>query len=301
MTVSSSVDERGSSALSSNSRPISVRPRVGNGGAAMFESPVVSPSNERVVRATRQPVPVTFRWNLGGNLVSVTGAFLDWKTELRLERDASSTAPAGSAGGGDDLFSSSGGQSAGSGAGANQGEFRCTYMLEPGTHQYKFIVDGVWRHHPDQPTVHDEVGNINNFVDVVEPMTKQLFPQRPESPPGDYGQTVPSELAPASPVNLNPETNKAMRVPNIPPHLLRALLNTAPSPDDPSTLPLPHHVMVNHLYALPRSTPASDCSVLGATHMVKNKYITTVFYRKASGDNDGGGGGGGGVGDIVMT
>jgi 5'-AMP-activated protein kinase, regulatory beta subunit len=279
---------------------------MGNGGAAMFESPVVSPSNERVVRATRQPVPVTFRWNLGGNLVSVTGAFLDWKTELRLERDSSSSAAAAvSSSGGGDEQAEFGGNGSGNGTGNggnnnNQGEFRCTYMLEPGTHQYKFIVDGVWRHHPDQPTVHDEVGNINNFVEVVEPLTKQLFPQRPESPLSDYAQTVPTELAPTSSVDLNPETNKAMRVPNIPPHLLRALLNTAPSPDDPSTLPLPHHVMVNHLYALPRAkqSPASDCSVLGATHMVKNKYITTVFYRKAHNENGGGGGAGG---DTVMS
>lgn len=210
-----------------------------------------SAAQERVARsaAPRQPVPVTFRWSLGGQNVSVTGSFLDWKTELRMERQVA------------------------------DGTFSCTHALEPGTHQYKFIVDGVWRHHPDQPTVHDEVGNINNFVDVVEPTAKHLFPRRPESPPGDYAQIVPDELNPHSTANLNPDVNKAMRVPNIPPHLLRALLNTAPSPDDPSTLPLPHHVMVNHLYVLPRAQPAGDnCTVLGATHMVKNKYVTTVLY-----------------------
>jgi 5'-AMP-activated protein kinase regulatory beta subunit len=187
-----------------------------------------SAAQERVARsaAPRQPVPVTFRWSLGGQNVSVTGSFLDWKTELRMERQVA------------------------------DGTFSCTHALEPGTHQYKFIVDGVWRHHPDQPTVHDEVGNINNFVDVVEPTAKHLFPRRPESPPGDYAQIVPDELHPHSTANLNPDVNKAMRVPNIPPHLLRALLNTAPSPDDPSTLPLPHHVMVNHLYVLPRAQPA---------------------------------------------
>ena len=47
-----------------------------------------------------------------------------------------------------------------------------------------------------------------------------------------------------------------------------------------ATLPLPHHVMVNHVYALPQSTHAPHLLVLGATHMYKNKYITSVYYRK---------------------
>ena len=61
--------------------------------------------------------------------------------------------------------------------------------------QYKFIVDGVWRHHPDQPTVHDEIGNVNNFVEVNERVAKQLFPKRPESPDAEYGRDIPPQFA----------------------------------------------------------------------------------------------------------
>ena len=139
--------------------------------------------------------------------------------------------------------------------------------------------------------MHDEIGNINNFVEVHEPTARQLFPKRPDSPPGEYAQEIPSTLQSTSTQSTNtlsltdspsssPGKSKATRVPNIPPHLLRALLNTAPSPDDPSTLPLPHHVMVNHVYALPRSTHSPDLTVLGATHMYRNKYVTSVYYRK---------------------
>lgn len=119
-----------------------------------------------------------------------------------------------------------------------------------------------------------KVGNINNFIDVNEQKSREVFPQRPPSPPGSYAQTLPPELDGGPPLQ-----GKAAVPPSMPPHLLRALLNTAPSPDDHTTLPLPHHVMVGHLYAFPRKDDDS-AAVLGATHMYKSKYVTTVYYHK---------------------
>ena len=37
-----------------------------------------------------------------------------------------------------------------------------------GTYQYKFIVDNEWRFATDQPTVRDEMGNINNCITVID-------------------------------------------------------------------------------------------------------------------------------------
>ena len=34
--------------------------------------------------------------------------------------------------------------------------------------QYKFNVDGVWMHHPREPTVNDGVGGFNNIIRVTE-------------------------------------------------------------------------------------------------------------------------------------
>jgi len=34
--------------------------------------------------------------------------------------------------------------------------------------QYKFNVDGVWMHHPLEPTVDDGVGGFNNVIRVTE-------------------------------------------------------------------------------------------------------------------------------------
>lgn len=45
-------------------------------------------------------------------------------------------------------------------------------------HQYKFIVDGVWRHDEKSPAVPDPMGNVNNWVFVRKPvsqLTKYLF------------------------------------------------------------------------------------------------------------------------------
>ena len=46
-------------------------------------------------------------------------------------------------------------------------EFTLLMTLERGIHQYKFIVDGNWRFATDQPTMRDNQGNINNFIDTT--------------------------------------------------------------------------------------------------------------------------------------
>ncbi|KAI3852638.1 hypothetical protein MKW92_018911 [Papaver armeniacum] len=47
--------------------------------------------------------------------------------------------------------------------------FQAIYNLEPGYHQYKFLVDGVWRLNEQQPYVTDEHGIVNNIILVKEP------------------------------------------------------------------------------------------------------------------------------------
>lgn len=39
-------------------------------------------------------------------------------------------------------------------------------VLPPGIYQYKFIVDDQWRYAPDLPAVYDEMGNVNNVLEV---------------------------------------------------------------------------------------------------------------------------------------
>jgi len=49
------------------------------------------------------------------------------------------------------------------------GGWTTTLKLEPGSYQFKFIVDdNVWRHDPDQPTTDDNMGGLNNVIEVKE-------------------------------------------------------------------------------------------------------------------------------------
>jgi hypothetical protein len=42
-----------------------------------------------------------------------------------------------------------------------------TQQLPRGLHQYKFIVDGEWRFSPEDPSIPDANGNINNYIDTT--------------------------------------------------------------------------------------------------------------------------------------
>jgi 5'-AMP-activated protein kinase regulatory beta subunit len=99
------------------------------------------------------------------------------------------------------------------------------------------------------------------------------------TPPGDYSQSD----------NLSEPTIQMWNKnspPSLPPHLQRALLNTKPTSGfekDPTVLPLPHHVMLNHLYSVRREDKGH--MTLGVTIRYLRKqddiprFITTVLYK----------------------
>ena len=43
--------------------------------------------------------------------------------------------------------------------------FAVVCNLPPGYHQYKFIVDGEWRHDENQAFIQDPLGNVNNWCE----------------------------------------------------------------------------------------------------------------------------------------
>ena len=98
-------------------------------------------------------------------------------------------------------------------------------------------------------------------------------PFESSSPPGQYGQQDWT----------NAKASFSKDPPSLPPHLLRALLNTAPvSEQDPVLLPLPHHVMINHAYYLsrPEGEAVDNVQVIGATQRYRTKFVTTVLYQQ---------------------
>jgi hypothetical protein len=91
---------------------------------------------EDVLHPASAHVCVTIRWPHGARNASVCGAFNDWKQTPMVQ---SADEP---------------------------GLWLKELELKPGVHQYKFIIDGQWKHDPAAPTVLDALGNINNYTTV---------------------------------------------------------------------------------------------------------------------------------------
>eukprot|EP00270_Netrium_digitus_P002190 TRINITY_DN1242_c0_g1_i2.p1 TRINITY_DN1242_c0_g1~~TRINITY_DN1242_c0_g1_i2.p1 ORF type:complete len:375 (-),score=101.38 TRINITY_DN1242_c0_g1_i2:356-1456(-) len=79
---------------------------------------------------------VEFVWSGFAKEVLFTADFLNWETKIPLSR-------------------------------LPNGGFSIKQKLSPGQYAYKFIVDGVWQHNPDFPTVEDGTGGFNNSLTVT--------------------------------------------------------------------------------------------------------------------------------------
>ncbi|KAG5178601.1 hypothetical protein JKP88DRAFT_329184 [Tribonema minus] len=181
-------------------------------------------------------VPTVFRWEHGGRQVYITGTFNNWEKQIPMHRSGN--------------------------------DFTYIHDLKRGKHAFKFIVDDEWRFAPDQPTVADIEGRVNNFIDVSEFEAytgDDDFEQARNKPEGDdlYSQFTP---------DLDEYTKEP---PPLPPHLRHIILNKNPPSNDPTALPPPQHVALNHLYC----TAIKDgMMVLGMTQRYKQKFVTTVYY-----------------------
>lgn len=81
-------------------------------------------------------VPTVFKWEHGGRHVYITGTFNNWERQIPMHRSGN--------------------------------DFTYVHNLPKGKHAFKFIVDDEWRFAPDQPTIADIEGRINNFIDITE-------------------------------------------------------------------------------------------------------------------------------------
>ncbi|KAL0043392.1 hypothetical protein WJX79_003486 [Trebouxia sp. C0005] len=89
-------------------------------------------------------VPTRFTWQFGGQVVHLCGSFTRWVETVPMASDESTP-----------------------------GVFAVVVHLPPGYHQYKFIVDGEWRHDETQPFMPDPLGNVNNWLFVRRPEQSQ--------------------------------------------------------------------------------------------------------------------------------
>uniref|UniRef100_A0A3Q3WG54 Association with the SNF1 complex (ASC) domain-containing protein n=1 Tax=Mola mola TaxID=94237 RepID=A0A3Q3WG54_MOLML len=196
---------------------------------------------------TVQARPTVFRWSGVAKDVFVSGSFNNWASKIPLNR--------------------------------SQNNFVAIVDLPEGEHQYKFCVDGQWTLDPTGAVTTSKTGAVNNVI-MVKRTDFEVFDALrldsedsadlsdvSSSPPGPYHQdayVIRSE-------------DKLKHPPFLPPHLLQVLLNKDTGIScDPTLLPEPNHVMLNHLYAL---SIKDGVMVLSATHRYKKKYVTTLLYK----------------------
>lgn len=174
-------------------------------------------------------VPTVFEWCHGGNQVFITGTFNGWSCKVQMYRSGNN--------------------------------FTYVQALPKGRHAYKFIVDDGWRFAPDQPTVADTAGNINNFIDLTDfKPDSEVIPSRNDTLVGvPYTSDVVVE-----------EDLYTRDPPLLPPHLRHITLNAVQG-----ALPVPQHVTLNHLYC---TTIRDKLMVQGITQRYRSKFTTTVYY-----------------------
>jgi 5'-AMP-activated protein kinase regulatory beta subunit len=209
-------------------------------------------------------VPTVFRWEHGGRQVYITGTFNGWSRQIPMHRSGN--------------------------------DFTYIHNLKRGKHAFKFIVDDEWRFAPDQPTVADIEGRINNFIDVTD--FKAYTGDRDfekEKAAAEYGGTAtdaanadddagtatsggvpqPDRDGEVFSNNMPDVDDYTREPPPLPPHLRYIILNKPPQLQDTAALPVPQHVALNHLYC---TAIKDNMMVLGITQRYKTKFVTTVYY-----------------------
>ncbi|KAJ2783175.1 hypothetical protein H4R18_001842 [Coemansia javaensis] len=207
----------------------------------------------------QKTVPTLIRWTEPGENVYISGSFVDWRYKIRLHD--------------------------------NNGLYGVVVDLPVGTHCLKFIVDGKWRCSNRFVIAPDDDGNLVNYFkveDVIEEADQEkednvegLDPAAlSNSPPGEYGTVIPdlARIARESAASGGgSSSSRRNEPPLLPPHLNQVLLNSSETrTDDPNILPVPNHVVLNHLYAC---SIKDNVMAVSSTSRYRGKYMTTIYYR----------------------
>jgi len=155
-------------------------------------------------------------------------------------------------------------------------------------------VDGQWVTDPNTAVIENDSGFKNNLIhvqkedfDAFEALDMDLATvskaqslkaakARSVQPQSVFGQEMPHFNNEIGIHNNNPRKDLS-GPPILPPHLLQVILNKdTPMSCEPTLLPEPNHVMLNHLYAL---SIKDGVMVLSTTQRFKKKYVTTLLYK----------------------
>ncbi|ODV90409.1 carbohydrate-binding module family 48 protein, partial [Tortispora caseinolytica NRRL Y-17796] len=224
-------------------------------------------------------IPVMIHWNQPGHKVYMTGTFTGWRRMIRLS--------------------------------AADNGFSAIVNLPPGIHRIRFVVDNELRCSDALPTATDSMGNLVNYIQQAKsdsathnpPVRHKSLPpgmhrrsSNPHSPgaSGEYdddGYEIYEDTEEVAPkvytteipdIFLDPDAADKYIAedyptpPGLPPHLETVILNTnSTEKDDSSVLPIPNHVILNHL-----ATTSIKHNVLAVATVNRyaRKYVTQVLY-----------------------
>ncbi|XP_010922102.1 SNF1-related protein kinase regulatory subunit beta-1 isoform X1 [Elaeis guineensis] len=180
-------------------------------------------------------IPTLITWIYGGNDVAVEGSWDNWSSRKVLQRS---------------------------------GKDHCILLVLPsGVYQYKFIVDGEWRHIPDLPCMTDDMGQTVNLLDVHDYVPENLESvsefEAPPSPNSSYGLSFPVD------------EDFAKEPPALPPQMHVTVLGPQSNEDSSKK---PQHVLLNHLF-IEKGWASQSLVALGLTHRFQSKYVTVVLYK----------------------
>ena len=159
----------------------------------------------------------------------------------------------------------------------SQKDFVALVDLPVGEHQFKYFVDNEWTHDKQVPTAVSDCGTTNNVITIqqddfeafsaLDMDSRATNVSNKRGPEAEFGQEIPGlssfESKPGPPI--------------LPPHLLQVILNKdTPLSCEPTLLPEPNHVMINHLYAL---SIKDGVMVISSTQRFRRKYVTTLLYK----------------------
>ncbi|KAK9086509.1 hypothetical protein Syun_028903 [Stephania yunnanensis] len=107
-------------------------------------------------------IPTTFVWPYGGRRVFLSGSFTGWSEHLPMSPVEGCPTV-----------------------------FQAICSLTPGYHEYKYFVDGEWRHDERQPFVASNYGIVNTILISREPDPIPAIFHKPESIPAAFGPETP--------------------------------------------------------------------------------------------------------------
>ncbi|KAK3854499.1 hypothetical protein Pcinc_011339 [Petrolisthes cinctipes] len=224
-------------------------------GGKENEDPIPQRPQPMVIQGNRKMLPFVIKWSGGGGNVAIAGTFNQWQTipMVKSEKD-----------------------------------FVAIVDLPEGVHEYKFLVDGEWKVVQGEAEVSNAMGTKNNVISITDTDFEEfenalLRDPNDKSEEGDkakekkdkgdddfqdeYSQDIPEYQ----------QSEKMRGPPVLPPHLLQVILNKdTPISCEPTLLPEPNHVMLNHMYAL---SIRDGMMVLSTSHRYRKKCVTTLIYR----------------------